>query len=253
VFRFKLDGTVQSGDVRPFVLFDAMGAPFHSVRNFNRTTCISAFRIKPRGAGNNADEAIETQDIVDVARAMLVDGLPSSRVKAISGGPVNYLTYGGDELVRYELDPESAQAIGVPPPRGGVNGTSSADEGRASDAKIQKGLTPMNLILYGPPGTGKTFATAAEAVRLCGEPVPQDRAELVAVYQRLVAAGRIEFVTFHQSMSYEDFVEGRQPMTGADGDGEAESAGLRLETVHGYSDGSRSAPRLAVGAHLAMT
>ena len=231
VFRFKLDGTVQSGDVRPFVLFDAMGAPFQPVRNFNRTTGVSAFRIKPRGAGNNADEAIETQDIVDVARAMLVDGLPS-RVKAISGGPVNYLTYGGDKLVRYELAPEIAQAIGVPP-RGGVNGTSSADDGRATDAKIQKGLTPMNLILYGPPGTGKTFSTAAEAVRLCGEPVPQDRAEMMTVYQRLVAAGRIEFVTFHQSMAYEDFVEGRQPMTGADGDGEAESAGFRLETVHG--------------------
>jgi 5-methylcytosine-specific restriction protein B len=231
VFRFKLDGTVQSGDVRPFVLFDAMGAPFQPVRNFNRTTGVSAFRIKPRGAGNNADEAIETQDIVDVARAMLVDGLPS-RVKAISGGPVNYLTYGGDKLVRYELAPEIAQAIGVPP-RGGVNGTSSADDGRATDAKIQKGLTPMNLILYGPPGTGKTFSTAAEAVRLCGEPVPKDRAEMMTVYQRLVAAGRIEFVTFHQSMAYEDFVEGRQPMTGADGDGEAESAGFRLETVHG--------------------
>ncbi|CAM3351741.1 AAA domain (dynein-related subfamily) [Paracoccus aminovorans] len=55
----------------------------------------------------------------------------------------------------------------------------------------------------------------------------------MAVYQRLVAAGHIEFVTFHQSMSYEDFVEGRQPMTGVDGDGEAESAGFRLETVHG--------------------
>lgn len=231
VFRFKLDGTVQSGDVRPFVLFDAMGAPFQPVRNFNRTTGVSAFRIKPQGAGNNADEAIETQDIVDVARAMLVDGL-ASRVKAIAGGPVNYLTYGGDKLVRYELSPEIAQAIGVPP-RGGVNGTSSADDGRSTDAKIQKGFTPMNLILYGPPGTGKTFSTLAEAVRLCGEPVPQDRAELMAVYQRLVVAGRVEFVTFHQSMAYEDFVEGRQPMTGADGEGEAESAGFRLETVHG--------------------
>ena len=90
-----------------------------------------------------------------------------------------------------------------------------------------------NLILYGPPGTGKTFFTAAEAVRLCGEPVPRHREALMQTYQRLLAAGRIEFVTFHQSMSYEDFVEGRQPMTGSDEDGDPSSAGFRLETVPG--------------------
>ncbi len=90
-----------------------------------------------------------------------------------------------------------------------------------------------NLILYGPPGTGKTFSTAAKAVRLCGEPVPEDREALMQTYQRLLAAGRIEFVTFHQSMSYEDFVEGRQPMTGSDEDGDTSSAGFRLETVPG--------------------
>ena len=92
---------------------------------------------------------------------------------------------------------------------------------------------PLNLILYGPPGTGKTFSTAAEAVSLCGEPVPEDREVLMQTYQRLLAAGRIEFVTFHQSMSYEDFVEGRQPMTGSDEDGDTSAAGFRLETVPG--------------------
>ena len=94
-------------------------------------------------------------------------------------------------------------------------------------------IFPMNLILYGPPGTGKTFSTAAEAVRLCGEPVPEDREPLMQAYQQLLAAGRIEFVTFHQSLSYEDFVEGRQPMTGSDEDGDTSSAGFRLETVPG--------------------
>ena len=94
-------------------------------------------------------------------------------------------------------------------------------------------ISPVNLILYGPPGTGKTFRTVAEAVRLCGEPVPEDREALMQTYQRLLAAGRIEFVTFHQSMSYEDFVEGRQPMTGSDEDDNASSAGFRLETVPG--------------------
>ena len=93
--------------------------------------------------------------------------------------------------------------------------------------------TPTNLILYGPPGTGKTYATTAEAVRLCGEPVPEDRGALMDIYQRLRAAGRIEFVTFHQSMSYEDFVEGRQPVTGSDDDADGTSAGFRLKTIPG--------------------
>ena len=94
-------------------------------------------------------------------------------------------------------------------------------------------ITPVNLILYGPPGTGKTYCTASEAVRLCGEAVSDDREALIQTYQRLLAAGRIEFVTFHQSMSYEDFVEGRQPMTGSDEDDTSSSPGFRLETVPG--------------------
>jgi len=94
-------------------------------------------------------------------------------------------------------------------------------------------ISPVNLILHGPPGTGKTFATAKKAVRLCGESVPEDRTKLMEIYQRLSKAGRIEFVTFHQSMSYEDFVEGRQPMTDTDGENGSESTGFRLETVPG--------------------
>lgn len=100
---------------------------------------------------------------------------------------------------------------------------------------IEKAASAMakNLILYGPPGTGKTYSSAAEAVRLCGELVPTDRDALMEVYDRLLAAGRIEFVTFHQSMAYEDFVEGRQPMTGTEDEEGAVSTGFRLETVPG--------------------
>ena len=95
---------------------------------------------------------------------------------------------------------------------------------------VSDDMPPTNLILYGPPGTGKTFATAAEALRMCGEPVPDDRAELMASYNRLRNEKRVEFVTFHQSLSYEDFIEGRQPVTdGADGVG----TGFRLEPVSG--------------------
>ncbi len=112
-----------------------------------------------------------------------------------------------------------------------------AAEKRERPEKLMS-ISPVNLILYGPPGTGKTFATAAEAVRLCGEPVPEDRAELMAVYQRLLVAGRIEFVTFHQSLSYEEFVEGLRPETqSAEGQEldaeELDTTGFRLKVEDG--------------------
>ncbi|MTI02120.1 AAA family ATPase [Roseibium sp. RKSG952] len=162
---------------------------------------------------------------------MLVEGL-ASRVKAIAGGTINYLTYGGERLVRYQLDPDIAKKIDVPA-NGSVQQPTNQVENTVAIAQQDKRPTATNLILYGPPGTGKTFSTAAEAVRLCGEPVPEDRDDLMAVYQGLLAAGRIDFVTFHQSMAYEEFVEGRQPMTGADDGEDTSTAGFRLETVPG--------------------
>ena len=102
----------------------------------------------------------------------------------------------------------------------------------AEDYHKSEPFSPKNLILYGPPGTGKTYTTASEAVKLCDERLPENREEIFQIYNRLVSTGRIEFVTFHQSMTYEDFVEGRQPMTESD-DGEVSSAGFRLVPVPG--------------------
>lgn len=104
-------------------------------------------------------------------------------------------------------------------------------------------MNPTNLILHGPPGTGKTYQTASEALRLCGEDVPDNRDDIMAAYNRLRAENRIEFVTFHQSTSYEDFVEGRQPTT--EGSEEGSGTGFRLETVPGIF---RRISRRAAGA-----
>lgn len=96
---------------------------------------------------------------------------------------------------------------------------------------------PVNLILYGPPGTGKTYRTAYEAVRLCGDQTTfsedsAGRKALMDRYAELVKARQIEFVTFHQSFSYEEFVEGLRPET-TTGDDQAASGGFRLEPRDG--------------------
>lgn len=70
-----------------------------------------------------------------------------------------------------------------------------------------------NIILQGAPGTGKTYNTAALALSICGESVPESHDEVMQRYDELLRGGRIGFCTFHQSMDYEDFVEGIKPVT----------------------------------------
>ncbi len=69
-------------------------------------------------------------------------------------------------------------------------------------------MKPVLRVLYGPPGTGKTWRAARDAVRLI-EDANDD--EIVARHRALVESGRIIWVTFHPSYSYEDFVEGFRP------------------------------------------
>jgi 5-methylcytosine-specific restriction enzyme B len=66
-------------------------------------------------------------------------------------------------------------------------------------------------IFQGPPGTGKTFRARREAVRIVDGAVPGDEGEASRRHAELVEAGRIFWVTFHPSYSYEDFVEGFRP------------------------------------------
>lgn len=47
---------------------------------------------------------------------------------------------------------------------------------------------------------------------------PDDRAALNVVYEKLRQQNRIEFVVFHQSFSYEDFVEGLRPVINGEGE-----------------------------------
>jgi len=81
----------------------------------------------------------------------------------------------------------------------------------------------LNQILYGPPGTGKTFHSITEAMRilepqLFWDALTPTREALKQKFDEYVKTNRVRLVTFHQSFSYEDFVEGIRVSTAKEGD-----------------------------------
>jgi hypothetical protein len=68
----------------------------------------------------------------------------------------------------------------------------------------------LNTILYGPPGTGKTFNSIDKAVEIALGSKGAHKENKIE-FDRLRKEGRIEFVTFHQNYSYEDFMVGIRP------------------------------------------
>ena len=83
---------------------------------------------------------------------------------------------------------------------------------------------PLNQILYGPPGTGKTYSTITKALNIIGlleekeTYTKEEYAEAQELFQNELGK-RIEFVTMHQSFSYEDFVQGLKPLKPKEGEG----------------------------------
>lgn len=75
-----------------------------------------------------------------------------------------------------------------------------------------------------PPGTGKTYATVDEALAILDADFLKihgnDRPALKRRFDALVKAEQVRFVTFHQSFSYEDFVEGLRADSDEESDGQ---------------------------------
>ena len=85
---------------------------------------------------------------------------------------------------------------------------------------------PLNQIFYGPPGTGKTYATIDKALEILKDDCDYEEIESTIkranddidsrelkkkIFDKYKEKGQIEFITFHQSYGYEDFVEGIKP------------------------------------------
>lgn len=83
------------------------------------------------------------------------------------------------------------------------------------DVAYEFNQASLNQILYGPPGTGKTYNIVRYAVELIeGRKISsaEPYADIKARYDAYMSDGRIKFTTFHQSFSYEEFVEGIRPV-----------------------------------------
>ena len=97
-------------------------------------------------------------------------------------------------------------------------------------AKLLK--SKRNIILQGAPGTGKTYNTAAIALSVLGIDVADlDKHEKVMKKYEELQGDRIFFTTFHQSLDYEDFVEGLKPRVQTNENGE--SLGVTYEPEDG--------------------
>jgi 5-methylcytosine-specific restriction protein B len=122
-----------------------------------------------------------------------------------------------------------------------------------SDSFTSKSARPLNLILYGPPGTGKTYRTVDCALQVLDPESAVankgDRAALKARFDELVANGSIHFITFHQSFSYEDFVEGLRAEAKEDGSVNYYVADGVIKLLCGSM--ISSGPRLIPGTSLA--
>lgn len=108
----------------------------------------------------------------------------------------------------------------------------SASDRQSTSKRVSSALDqPLNQILYGPPGTGKTYSTIGAALAVLDpgflDQHRTDRTALKSRFDALVHERRIRFVTFHQSFSYEDFVEGLRATTNED------TGQIRYEVVDG--------------------
>ena len=93
--------------------------------------------------------------------------------------------------------------------------THNSSKGTWYDDVVRIWERRKNIVLYGAPGTGKTYDVPELAVRLCDPSfmaTEPSREEIVSRYNQLKTEKRIAFTTFHQSLDYEDWIEGLRPV-----------------------------------------
>ena len=176
------------------------------------------------------------------------DDLPKAQGMYALKGPTDSRSHGLDANAPSLAAPHPAASFAIPrrelllelleaytgdaaPPWGDRPNGEPVRPQPASAASTDLPSPPLNQILYGPPGTGKTYSTIDAALAVLDPAFlaqhRSDRSALKSRFDSLVQDRRIRFVTFHQSFSYEDFVEGLRATTNED------TGQIRYEVVDG--------------------
>lgn len=189
--------------------------------NEHKQKIVSAFYHLLNDEDKQPDKRI---NLIDNQEANLDDKIYQIRQKLeIELGNPNFDFY--DEDIKVRWDKSGDKSVPLPPAVPNIELT--------KNEKIDMPTFPLNQILYGPPGTGKTYHTINKALAIIENKTEEeleieDRKALKKRFDDYVTEGSIVFTTFHQSMSYEDFIEGIKPIEPEESD-----AFLQYEIVSG--------------------
>jgi 5-methylcytosine-specific restriction protein B len=206
---------------RPFVVKLTAGA----VRNgyVNVDLASAPFPSSMYGGATDAEPGEEATFITDSGEEFTTDirvgGEGSGRLRRRLGRYFSAVGAKPGDSLAITLDEDGRYRMALTRSPSDENEKSEPTEYKQKSSMTSLDATvPLNQILFGPPGTGKTYVTIEKALAVLdpqllesvGEErhAPEGRARLKARFDQLAAEGFIEFVTFHQSFSYEDFVEG---------------------------------------------
>lgn len=115
---------------------------------------------------------------------------------------------GNSTLTEVKIDRIEEANTNIFKPHFGVEFISEGATKIKTQGELQK--HPNNIILFGPPGTGKTYNSIDKAVEIVTG-IKSNHDDSKIIFDNLKKGGQIEFVTFHQNYSYEDFMVGIRP------------------------------------------
>ncbi len=170
---------------------------------------------------------VKKQDVKDAFKKL---GVESNRVAEVSDNNPNWIDF-VTSLLTWANHREEVKKL--------LKSTSEVMKEEKIDEEKQTreeelNSIPLNQIFFGPPGTGKTYHTVNEALKVVGIDVSElTRAQIKQEFDKKLKEGQIVFTTFHQSMSYEEFIEGIKPVISYKDD-DKDPGDIRYE----FSDGA---------------